>query len=228
MITYREKKQKSILVRPVVSSNFWEEEINKKSDQEIEDVLSELDGEVPKVPEILNISEETENTVPVIGGPGLVGIWFFTAVWCCASLFATIVIGSGIAADLGTGNWETVDGVVTSSSVTESTGGEGGTTYCLNVYYEYVVDGNTYNGDRVSFSSDNSCDSWSQNADDDYPEGSEITVYYDPSDPSESVLESGLSGVDFIMCCFLIFPLIGLLMLYVSIRSTIGHFKKER
>jgi len=204
-----------------MSDIFWEEKFEETSEEDFKKELEEIDNDVQE------IQYEDENTIELEGveSTGLVVIWFFTIIWCSASLFGTIMIGSSIIADIGTGNWEPADGVIKNSGVSSSSDGEGGTTYCLHVSYEYTVDGQNYGGNRVSYSSENSCNSWSQNADDDYPEGEKITVYYDPGDPSESVLEPGLSGVNFFMCCFFIFPLVGLFLLFISINSTTSYFK---
>ena len=213
-----------------MSNNFWEEKLEEKSVEDFEKELEEIGNETQEIGiEVEEIPHETENTVELndSSSGGLIPIWFFTIIWCTASFIATIIIGSGIIADIGTSNWEPVDGVVKSSGVSSSTDGEGGTTYCLYVSYQYTVNGKTYDGDRVSYSTENSCNSWSKNADDDYPEGKEITVYYDPGNPSESVLQPGLSGVDFFMCCFCIFPLIGLFLLYASLSSTITYYKER-
>jgi len=206
-----------------VSNNFWEEELEKKSEEDFEKELNEIEKDSRE------IRDEPKNTVELNEASfgGLATLWFFTIVWCSASLFATVIIGSDMIADIGTRNWEPADGIVENSYVSTSTGGEGGTTYCLHVDYQYTVDGRTYSGDRISYSADNSCNSWSANSDEDYPEGKEITVYYDPSNPSESVILPGLSGVDFFICCFFIFPLVGLLLLFGSINASIGYFKQR-
>ncbi|MFL2984876.1 MAG: DUF3592 domain-containing protein [Candidatus Poseidoniaceae archaeon] len=214
-----------------MSNNFWEEKLEEKSEEDFEKELKEIGNEVQEIgSEVQKIQNETENTVELneasIGG--LAVLWLFTIVWCSASLFATVIIGSDIIADIGTGNWESVDGIVENSYVSTSTDGEGGTTYCLYVDYQYTVDGRTYDGDRISYTAENSCNSWSANSDDEYPEGKEITVYYDPTNPSESVLLPGLSGVDFFICCFFIFPLVGLLLLFGSLKGTVGLFTKKR
>ena len=158
---------------------------------------------------------------------GLAVGWGFTLFWCSISFIATVMIAGQLLADLGTGDWPETEGVITSSEVYTSESSEGGTNYCLDISYEYTVDNVNYTGYRVSFSSEDSCDSWSQNADDDYPEGKTISVYYDPSDPSESVLETGFAGVDFFLCCFFIFPLIGLVMLFGVSRSTFNKVTKR-
>ena len=179
--------------------------------------------------------EESDNTIQInnietVGG--LIGGWVFAGIWFTISFLILFLIGGPAIADLGTGDWNATDGVITSSEVHTSTDGEGGTTYCLWVNYEYTYDGKTYDGDVVSFSKDNSCDSWSGNADDDYPEGEEITVYVNPDNPYEAVLEPGLSGVDLGVCCVLPFPLIGVLLVVMMLKNTFGvvssKFNKSR
>ena len=159
--------------------------------------------------------------VPILG---LVFMWGFTIVWCAASLFATVSIGSLAMSDLDTNDWTPVDGVVTNSSVS-SHRSEGSMVYCLNVDYVYTIDGTTYHGDKVSYSSDGTCDSSSKNSDEDYPEGKEITVYVNPSNHREAVLETGLSGVGFFTFCICLFPLVGLVLLYGSAKATVGRIK---
>lgn len=158
---------------------------------------------------------------------GLVGGWFFTIVWCSVSLLATILIGSPIIADLGTSDWDPIDGIITDSGVDQSTDGEGGTTYCLWVQYQYVVDNVTYDGDVISYSKDNSCDSWTDldTADEEYPVGKNITVYVDPDVPDQAVLQTGLEGISFFLCCFLVFPLIGIVLFFSMSRKTIGFIR---
>jgi len=153
---------------------------------------------------------------------GLVAGWFFALLWSSASFFALVFIGGPVIADFGTSDWIATDGVITNSGVDTSTGGEGGTTYCLWVDYQYTYQNRTYEGDVVSFSKDNSCESWSQNADEDYPPGKQITVYVNPDNPSEAVLETGISGVDFAVCCILPFPLIGIVLIIAMTKSTYG------
>ena len=159
---------------------------------------------------------------------GLAVGWGFTLFWCTISFFVAVMIGSPLLADLGTGDWPETEGVVISSEVYTSESSEGGSSFCLDISYEYTVDNVKYTGYRVSYSSEDSCDSWSQDADKDYPEGKTIPVYYDPSDPSESVLETGFAGVEFFLCCFFIFPLIGLVMLFGVSKSTFNKiFHRE-
>lgn len=153
---------------------------------------------------------------------GLFSGWIFAGIWCLVSFIALFFIGGPVIADLGTSNWTPTDGVINDSGVDSSTDGEGGTTYCLWVEYDYTYEGRTYSGHVVSFSKDNSCSSWADEADEDYPPGEEVTVYVNPENPSEAVLEPGLSGVDWFVCCILPFPLIGIFLVVGMIKSSIS------
>lgn len=220
----REKHEKSFLIRINMSTNFWEEKLDEKSEQDLEEALEEIGEQAPEIKEEVElVKSSSENTIEINDSSfgGLVIGWLFTIIWCAGSFFATVMIGSSMIADIGTSDWDSVEGVVTYSEVWTSTSSEGGPSYCLEVRYEYVVNQITYSGDRVSYSSENSCDSWSADSDEDYPEGENVTVYYDPSNPNESVLETGLSAISPFMCCFIIFPLIGIFLLFAASKTTL-------
>ena len=157
----------------------------------------------------------------------LSGGWLFTGIWCTVSFVALIFIGGPVLADIGTADWTPTDGVVIDSGVDVSTGGKGGNTYCLWVDYQYTFENMTYNGYVVSYSQDNSCDSWSADADEDYPPGSNVTVFVNPDNPSEAVLENGFSGIDFGVCCVFPFVIIGVIMLVGMLRSTFTTIKSN-
>jgi hypothetical protein len=167
--------------------------------------------------------DDDEGVIPLTGATtfgGLVGGWTFAGIWCAVSFIALFFLGGPVIADLGTSNWTPTDGVILDSGVDTSTDSEGGTTYCLWVDYQYTYDDQTYNGYVVSFSKDNSCSSWAGEADEEYPPGEEVTVYVNPDDPYEAVLENGLSGVDIFVCCILPFPLIGIFLVFGMLKST--------
>jgi len=157
----------------------------------------------------------------------LSGGWLFTGIWCTVSFVALIFIGGPVLADIGTADWTPTDGVVIDSGVDVSTGGKGGNTYCLWVDYQYTFENMTYNGYVVSYSQDNSCDSWSADADEDYPPGSDVTVFVNPDNPSEAVLENGFSGIDFGVCCVFPFVIIGIILLVGMLKSTFTTLKSN-
>ena len=199
-----------------MSDNFWD---TKLSEAEPSGRSRKEPSKVAEKPDEAE-SNDVIQLSPAQTAAGLFGGWVFAGIWCGVSFLAVFFLGGPVLADLGTSDWEPTNGVIIDSGVSESTGGEGDTTYCLWVNYDYTYDNNTYNGDVVSFSKDNSCSSWAEEADEDYPAGQEITVYVNPDNPYESVLETGFSGVDFWVCCIFPFPLIGILLLVGMLRST--------
>jgi hypothetical protein len=143
---------------------------------------------------------------------GLAIFWVITLVVCTVSVFVTGWIVGAIAADLETGDWTPVAGVITESGVDISQSDEGSSTYCLWVEYDYTIENRTYGGSTLSHSRDGSCSSLDANADDEYPPGKNVTVYVNPDNPDESVLLPGWSGIDIFMFCFFIFPLCGIVL----------------
>ena len=169
--------------------------------------------------------DKPQQTIEIHPGASIIGLlggWTFAGLWCTVSFIALFFVGGPVLADIGTSDWNATDGVITESGVDTSSDGEGGTTYCLWVEYQYTYDNETYDGDVLSFSKDNSCSSWSEDADEDYPAGKEITVYVNPDNPYDAVLETGISGVDFAVCCILPFPLIGIVLIVGMLKNTVG------
>jgi ABC-type multidrug transport system fused ATPase/permease subunit len=132
----------------------------------------------------------------------------------CIGCFGIIWMGFVLVFDgiIGYGLWRTYDaknrylsatGVVISSAV-ESSSSSDGTTYSAQVEYSFVVGEATYTGDRHSFFTFGT--SSYEHAHDivkRYPAGREITVYYDPGDANENVLEIDARSFPSIMILFL-------------------------
>ncbi len=68
------------------------------------------------------------------------------------------------------------------------------TTYRPALRYEYAIDGRTYQGYRIKADDYGGSASRAYNAVNRYPVGAEVTVYYDPADPGQAVLEQGADG----------------------------------
>ena len=169
--------------------------------------------------------DKPQQTIEIPPGASIVGLlggWTFAGLWCTVSFIALFFVGGPVLADIGTSDWNATDGVIIDSGVDTSSDGDGGTTYCLWIEYQYTYDNDTYDGNVLSFSKDNSCNSWSEDADEDYPAGKEITVYVNPDNPYDAVLETGISGVDFAVCCILPFPLIGIVLIVGMLKNTVG------
>ena len=92
-------------------------------------------------------------------------------------------------------SWPAVEGTVVSSKVAAGTSGTGSsrsTTYKAEVKYHYQVDGAAYENDVLRIGQ--VAMGWKSGAKENvrqHPRGPD-TIYYDPSQPSNSVLETGL------------------------------------
>jgi hypothetical protein len=114
-------------------------------------------------------------------------------------------------------DWPSIQGKVVESSVERqrSSGSNGGsTTYQAEILYEFIVDGTTFNGDRVAYGDYGSSNpSHARRIVNRYPKGKSVIVYYMPSNPEESLLEPGVKGQSFFLLGFgLIFFTAGSLM----------------
>jgi hypothetical protein len=96
--------------------------------------------------------------------------------------------------------------------------------YTPKIQYEYTAEGQRYQSDQLSYSmvDGTSAESWAENIVDKYPQGSTVQVYYNPSKPSEAVLEhtgGGLGGI-------LIFILgaVELFLIALLVFGLTGHF----
>ncbi len=92
-------------------------------------------------------------------------------------------------------NWPTVDGRVISSTVRtkQGTSGDRARFYPV-VVYEYAIEGEPFRSDRVSFDTQTMDHASAANIARQYEAGREITVFYNPDTPAESVLDPGASG----------------------------------
>lgn len=92
-------------------------------------------------------------------------------------------------------NWPAASGVVRSVKVSEQTStdseGDSSTSYTPRVEYDYSVNGVLYRGKKLAFGAEKGYASekaaWAALAA--YPEGASVTVYYDPANPGEAVLQ---------------------------------------
>jgi len=96
-------------------------------------------------------------------------------------------------------SWPTTTGKIVESRVDHRRSSSGSrssssTTYHAEIGYTYTVDGNTYDGDRVSFGEYGSSNSsHARSVVRRYPVGQSVEVCYDPADPTSACLEAGVS-----------------------------------
>lgn len=108
-------------------------------------------------------------------------------------------------------------GVITESRIYH-TGVRGG--WSFSITYEYVVDGEKYDSDRVHFGYQASSDiSYAQGFVNKYPVGETVSVYYDPDDLSQAVLEPEIKwfGLLYYLAGYL---LLSLILFLVSVYSS--------
>jgi hypothetical protein len=89
-------------------------------------------------------------------------------------------------------HWPNVSGTVVSSTVTQQANASEGAarSFVPRVVYRYTVAGETYHHDqiRLGFERGGSAD-YAEHLRAAYPEGAQVTVHYDPTDPQDAALE---------------------------------------
>ena len=115
-------------------------------------------------------------------------------------------------------NWDKGTATITSSEIekTESRSKDAqgftrtSTSFSVRVTYAYTVEGSNYEGNTVGFGTMSHNErSDAQEELKSYPKGKTIDVYYDPENPSDSVLKKGVFWPMYIMISIMIIILIG-------------------
>ena len=113
------------------------------------------------------------------------------ALWVVASHLA--MVWKRRTMEARSAAWPSVTGRVIASSASEFTDADGNSTCSPHVWYEYVVGGVHYMGDRLRFGvtdlPDVSREAVQNYVDTLYPAGADVTVYYDPDKPDSAVLD---------------------------------------
>lgn len=113
-----------------------------------------------------------------------------------------VVFGHQAIQAVRSSSWPTVEGMVTESTVVQSTGRRNRKTDIPQITYRYSVDGIEYVGTRLFFASQYP-ESWTTGAKwttdtkeyiARYPLGTLLRVHYDPEDAATSVIEAGLTS----------------------------------
>lgn len=115
-------------------------------------------------------------------------------------------------------NWDKGTATITSSEIekTESKSKDAqgftqtSTSYSVRVTYAYTVEGSGYEGNTIGFGTmSHNEKSDAQEELKSYPKGKTIDVYYDPENPSDSVLKKGVFWPMYIMITIMVIMLIG-------------------
>lgn len=111
-------------------------------------------------------------------------------------------------------SWPSVTGVVTISELGKHLGNDrdDSTTYSADISYDYIVNDRDYVNGTVAFGSVQTSDpSLARLVLKRYPVGQPVTVYYNPANPRDAVLEPGLHGATWFL------PIFGALFLVVGV-----------
>ncbi|MEO7995026.1 MAG: DUF3592 domain-containing protein [bacterium] len=122
-------------------------------------------------------------------------------------LVAVIVFGAWVLvrerqrADAST-HWPSVPGAIVTSELRAPAEGSSDDNYYVKVEYEYVVAGAHYTSEKLQFGGSNAFHDHDSAAafQDRYPDGDPVTAFYDPAQPSLSVLipGTGAMGITFL------------------------------
>lgn len=126
---------------------------------------------------------------------------------------------------LASKGWPSIeDGVITVSEFTTNRDrDDGGTTYGASVAYDYTVNGTLHTGSNVHFGQYGTSDpSYGRGIVNRYPVGKKVRVYYNPDDPSASVLEPGAGWSSFMIAG------IGALLTLIGFIGSFFQFKKYK
>jgi hypothetical protein len=120
-------------------------------------------------------------------GPLLAIVGVLQLIWC--------VVDSGRS--LASGRWPTARGTIESSEV-QATRSGGGTAYTPKVVYAYEVRGAHFHGTRIWRTEFSPPPDQAQRIVSEFPVGSRVQVYFDPSAPDQSLLRPGLNWFSYV------------------------------
>jgi hypothetical protein len=150
----------------------------------------------------------SENLGPVIG---LFCGGFFVLVFAGIGAFLIYQSVRGRQKADASQSWPSTSGQITEASVSHhtSTDSDGDTNdhYTPKVKYTYLAIGQEYKGDKLGFGFQQSFGSLpkAQAALARFPVGAQVTVYYDPNNPAEAVLERKAGGASMSLVLGIIF-----------------------
>ncbi len=123
--------------------------------------------------------------------------------------------------------WMKTNGTITYSGIKKERDSDGKTMYSADIRYEFTVEGEVYEGDKVSFGSgfSSSNTSMAKKSLKKYPRLKSVDVYYDPEFPGSSVLEPGGNMWTVIIKYLpLLFSFFGIMLALNSIKRIFGFF----
>lgn len=123
--------------------------------------------------------------------------WPFMVVYLLLILGAFYFTFSVVPKAINSNDWPQAQGQVTNSEVVQRSrthrSGKRITVYSAKIQYQYNVNDNLFTNYQLKWADRNGPAQAQQDMNKHYPTGANITVFYNPEKPSESVLQKGLS-----------------------------------
>ena len=168
-----------------------------------------------------------EFSAPMTAGGAIFLIIFGLMFFGAGSLAAWMVCLKPMSGVIASGNWTPTTARIVSSHLDRSRGSKGGSTYRINIQYQYDVNGSHYTSDRYDFfRSGMSSNIGVGNMRDivsDMTEGKEVMCLVNPSNPTEAVISR---TIPLFFGLFMLFPLPFLFIGGMTIFSAIKSFFK--
>src|ERR1700722_18228273 len=120
-------------------------------------------------------------------------LFIFTCFWSTLVLCFDGGIGRDLWKQFESSRYPIVMGQVTHSEV-ESHHGKKGTSYSAAIWYHYVLNDHPYDSKRFRYVTSSSSYEWTADLVNAHPVGSQVQVYFNPSDPEDAVLSPDLEG----------------------------------
>lgn len=139
-----------------------------------------------------------------------VGVFILILCWIGWSIIAVLFfigLGFNLQQQFASRLFKQTDGTITMSN-RHALKDEDGRYYQVDVRYTYSVDGKQYWNDRYSYFHTYAESSRNKSVVEKYPRGKQVTVYYDPSNPKESVLSRKISPWSVMPIFFFLLPTI--------------------
>jgi hypothetical protein len=178
---------------------------------------------------------------PRVGKSSPLGLFGCVGCGGCAGIFALMFFGPmlliaiiGVADAMkarDSESWPQTKGTVVASKVSKHTSrsrdskgrSSTSTTYGADVSYKYTVGGEAYTSERISYGDFHGSREGAESLTKKYNVGREVTVYYNPEDAAQSVLEPGTSAGTFlpllIVGAGLMLPLVAVFLIIFRLKT---------
>jgi hypothetical protein len=158
-------------------------------------------------PQPISLIENRKNQTAVTAGR-LYGRSWRQLMWSCfvAGCVACIFAGWYAYKGISSRHWPSVTGFVLNSKFEKNPGSGNDVSYVAEIKYSYEIVGKTYTNDDLGYERE-AADDDVRSLIQEHPDGSKITVYYDPSRPSRSIVIPGLGLMHWVLCAISAMPL---------------------